>query len=70
MPHYRVYVLDEPGRLMAVVNLDCIDDDAAKECAQRLANGNEVELWRLVTRFNSLERKPVGSRQRRNVVAP
>jgi hypothetical protein len=48
MPHYRVYVLDEHGQLVGVVNFDCTDDDAAKEHAKRLADSHEVQLWRLV----------------------
>ena len=52
MPHYRVYVLDEHGQLMSVVNFDCLNDDAAKEHAKRLADDQEVELWRLVAQLN------------------
>jgi hypothetical protein len=51
MPHYRVYVLDEHGRLASVVNFDCTDDDAAREQAKRLADGREVQLWRQVAQF-------------------
>ena len=53
MPHYRVYVLDKHGELTAVVNLACTDDDAAKEHASQLADGQEVELWRLVAQFDN-----------------
>jgi len=48
MPHYRVYVLDEHGQLGGVVNFDCLDDASAKEQVGRLADGHEVQLWRLV----------------------
>lgn len=51
MPHYRVYVLNEHGQFMGGVDLACIDDVAAKGHAKRLADGHEVELWRLVARF-------------------
>jgi len=51
MPHYRVYVLDETGQFNGALNLDCTDDDAAKEHAKRLAEGHEVELWRWVAQF-------------------
>lgn len=53
MPEYRFYVLDEDGQLMAGVNLDCTDDDAAKEYAMRLSDGREVQLWRLVAKFTT-----------------
>jgi hypothetical protein len=51
MPNYRFYVLDEHGRLVSAVNVACTDDDIAKEHAARLADGKEVELWRLVAQF-------------------
>ena len=40
--------MEEHGHLLSMVNPDCTDDDAAKECAKRLADGHKVELWRLV----------------------
>lgn len=48
MPHYRAFVLDEHGQLGSVVNLHCPDDASATERAGRLADGHEVQLWRLV----------------------
>jgi hypothetical protein len=48
MSHYRAYVLDEHGRLGGVVNLDCPDDASATKRAGQLADGHEVQLWRLV----------------------
>jgi hypothetical protein len=53
MPHYRAYILDEHGRLMGAVSLDCIDDETAKEQAKRLVDGHDVELWQLVASFSS-----------------
>jgi hypothetical protein len=51
MPHYRVYVLDNDGQLTAAVDLACADDDRAREQANHLAEGQEVQLWRLVPEF-------------------
>ena len=51
MPNYRLYVLDAHGRFMSAINVACNDDDAAKEHAKRLADGHEVELWRLVAQL-------------------
>ena len=48
MPHYRFYFLDGDGHFMSAINVDCTDDNAAKEHAKRLADGHEIELWRLV----------------------
>jgi hypothetical protein len=67
MPHYRVYVLDEHSQLTAAVNLSCTDDDAAKEHAKRLADGHEVELWRLVADFK-LDNPPDRPKRRRRAL--
>ncbi|MBR1229035.1 MULTISPECIES: hypothetical protein [unclassified Bradyrhizobium] len=67
MPHYRVYVSDEHGRLVGVVNFDCTDDDAAKERAKQLGNGHEVQLWRQVTQFK-FENPPDRSKRRRGAL--
>jgi hypothetical protein len=67
MPHYRVYVLDEHSQLTAAVNLACTDDDAAKEHAKRLADGHEVELWRLVADFK-LDNPPDRPKRRRRAL--
>ena len=48
---YRGYVLNEQGQFMGAVSLTCTDDETAKEQATRLAEGQEVELWRLVARL-------------------
>ena len=53
MRHYRVYILDKHGQLEGVLNLDFTDDVSAKERVKQLADGHEVELWRLVTQFKS-----------------
>ena len=67
MPHYRAYVLDEHGRLGGVVNLDCPDDASATQRAGQLADGHEVQLWRLVAelKFDEPHRS-----KRRGVRAP
>jgi hypothetical protein len=67
MPHYRVYVLDEHGQFMGGVNLTCTDDDAAKEHARRLAEGHEVELWRLIARlkFDNPRGRPAATKRPR-----
>ena len=68
MPHYRVYVTEEHGHLVSVVNLDCTDDDAAKEHARRLADGHKVELWRLVEQFK-FDNPRDGPKRRRSAIA-
>jgi hypothetical protein len=53
MPHYHVYVLDEHGHLMGGFDLDCTDDDVAREHARTvggrtrggaLATGRAVQI--------------------------
>jgi hypothetical protein len=51
MPQYRIYILEEHGDLVSAVNLDCVDDEAAKERIKELVDGRELELWRLVARL-------------------
>ncbi|MGX9148084.1 hypothetical protein [Mesorhizobium sp. 128a] len=72
MPHYRVYVLNEDGQFMGGVNLACTDDDAAKEHARRLADGHEVELWRLVARFkfDNPRGRPAATKRRPRALGP
>jgi len=69
MPLYRVYILDEDGQLEGVLNLDCADDLSAKALAGQLADGYEVELWRLVAefKFEDVQHRP---RRRRKAFAP
>ncbi|TPL43615.1 hypothetical protein [Mesorhizobium sp. B2-4-6] len=71
MQHYRLYVLDDRGQFKGSINLTCIDDVAAKEQARLLADGHEVELWRLVARFkfDNPRSRPAGTKRTR-VLAP
>lgn len=69
MPHYRAYVLDEHGRLGSVVNLECPDDASAARRAGQLADGHEVQLWRLVAEFK-FDDPQHRSKRRRNIRAP
>jgi hypothetical protein len=66
---YRVYILDEHGQVEAVLNLDCADDFSAQEQVKRLADGYEVELWRLVAQFKFDDRRHRPKR-RRSAFAP
>ena len=50
MPFYRTYVLDEDGRVVVAIDLECVDDEEAIARATRLG-GAEVELWRRIPLF-------------------
>ena len=49
MPHYRLYILDQRGDVAGAVDLDCVDDEAAKERTKVVLGDHCGELWRLVT---------------------
>ncbi|MDA9497308.1 hypothetical protein XI05_07160 [Bradyrhizobium sp. CCBAU 11357] len=42
---YRAYVLDDDGRIIGVHELDCANDDEAKEKASQLLDGHDLEVW-------------------------
>jgi hypothetical protein len=43
---YRMLVLDPAGQLVRFFYLDCASADEAMACAQRLAAGRPLEVWR------------------------
>ena len=49
MPHYRLYILDQRGDVEGAVDLDCVDDEAAKERTKLVLRDQCGELWRLIT---------------------
>jgi hypothetical protein len=51
MPYYRAHILDQLGALTGAVDLDCVDDEAAKERVRVVLDGHPGEVWRLVARF-------------------
>jgi hypothetical protein len=47
MPLYRAYLVDESGRMVGAIDLECADDEEAREKAKWLGDGDvEVKLWR------------------------
>ena len=60
MPHYRAYFLDEDGHISNAIDMECTDDDQAKECAKKFVSGQSAELWhedRLIATYTATERK-------------
>jgi hypothetical protein len=54
MLEYRAYLVGRDGHIVDRVDILCVDDEAAKERAQRLVDIHTVELWqgaRLVATF-------------------
>ena len=44
-PQYRVNLLDQDGHFIIGVILDCADDVAAIEAANKYADGYDIEVW-------------------------
>jgi hypothetical protein len=45
MQHYRAYFLDQDGHISNAIDIECIDDEQAKECAKKFVSGRNAELW-------------------------
>jgi hypothetical protein len=58
MAEYRAYIIGEDGHFLRAVKLICPDDETAKEYAQRLVNGHDVELWQLDRQIAKFGHKP------------
>ena len=55
MAHYRAYLLDEHRRVISVANLQCGDEQEARERVQQLVDVNDIELWQLDRRIAVFE---------------
>ncbi|MBR0970907.1 MULTISPECIES: hypothetical protein [Bradyrhizobium] len=56
MSNYKAYLISPDGHHIKAVDLDCVDDDAAKRRAEQLTDFSQVELWehaRRVAKFGS-----------------
>ncbi|SFJ68748.1 hypothetical protein [Bradyrhizobium sp. Gha] len=43
---YRAYILEDDGRITGVHELDCANDEEAKEKAAQLLDGHDLDVWR------------------------
>jgi hypothetical protein len=57
MQEYRAYLIGPDGHIFQRTDLVCVDDEAAKESAERLVNGHDVELWQLDRKIAMLTHK-------------
>ncbi|RXT42887.1 hypothetical protein [Bradyrhizobium betae] len=55
MAHYRAYLLDQYRHVISVANLQCADEQDARERAQQLVDVNDIELWQLDRRIAVFE---------------
>lgn len=44
---YRAYVMGADGHILNRIDLFCANDDQAKEQAEALVDGHDIELWQL-----------------------
>ena len=58
MSHYRAYLIARDGHHIKAVDLDCVDDDAAKKRAEQMVDGHNVELWEHARRIAKFDGKP------------
>jgi hypothetical protein len=57
MSHYRAYLIARDGHHIRAVDLECVDDDAAKKRAEQMAHGTSVELWEHARRIAKFDIK-------------
>jgi len=55
MTHYRAYLLDHDRHVISVANLQCADEQEARERVQQLVDANDIELWQLDRRIAVFE---------------
>lgn len=55
MAHYRAYLLDQDRHVISVANLNCADEQEARERARQLVDTNAIELWCLDHRIAVFE---------------
>jgi hypothetical protein len=58
MPEYRVYIIGSDGHFHSAVPLECADDNEAMKRAERLADGQDVELWQRDRKIARFDHKP------------
>jgi len=53
---YRTYILDDEGRITGVHELDCANDEKAKEKAAQLPDRRDLDVWRRERHLTRLKR--------------
>ena len=57
MAGYRAYIIGTEGHFLRAIELICPDDDSAKEYAENLVDGHDVELWQQDRRIATFKHK-------------
>jgi len=45
MQNYRTYLLDRDGHISNAIDMECANDEQAKECAKKFLSDRDAELW-------------------------
>ena len=56
--YYRAYILASDNRIARAVELECPDDETAKEAAKQLVDGCDVELWQGTRKVETFRHEP------------
>jgi hypothetical protein len=57
MAEYRAYIIGTDGQFIKAIELLCPDDDTAKEYAEQLVDGRDVELWQGDRKIETFKRR-------------
>ena len=57
MLEYCAYIVGPDGHIVTRIDLTCADEHEAKECAVRLVDGQNVELWQGDRRIAEIKRR-------------
>jgi hypothetical protein len=57
MHEYCAYIVGPDGHIVTRIDLTCANEDEAKECAVRLVDGQNVELWQGDCRIVEFKRR-------------
>jgi hypothetical protein len=58
MAEYRAYLVADDGHFIGAIDMECPDDDAAKERAKQFVDGHDVELWQLGRKVETFKHRP------------
>jgi hypothetical protein len=62
MQDYCAYIIGPDGHIRNRLDLICASEDEAKECAVRLVDGENVELWQRGRRIAVFKKATLGRR--------
>jgi hypothetical protein len=58
MAEYRAHLMSDDDRIIRAIDLECRDDDAAKELVKKVVDGHDIELWQLDRKVATFRHKP------------